>query len=97
MKRARKLVAALTVCAMAFTLTACGGGNDAKSNCCNWSYTIGQIAEATFCISQTFQVCTFQSTQQFLSHFTVQYGISFFIAAKQERPGHSDCIAERRH
>ena len=30
MKRARKLVAALTVCAMAFTLTACGGGNDAK-------------------------------------------------------------------
>ena len=30
MKRARKLVAALTVCAMAFTLTACGGGNNAK-------------------------------------------------------------------
>lgn len=26
MKKARKLVAALTVCAMAFTLTACGGG-----------------------------------------------------------------------
>lgn len=28
MKRARKLVAALTVCAMAFSLTACGGGGD---------------------------------------------------------------------
>ena len=30
MKKARKLVAALTVCAMAFTLTACGGGNANK-------------------------------------------------------------------
>ena len=30
MKKARKLVAALTVCAMAFTLTACGGGNKAE-------------------------------------------------------------------
>lgn len=30
MKKARKLVAALTVCAMAFTLTACGGGNNAS-------------------------------------------------------------------
>ncbi len=32
MKKARKWVAALTVCAMAFTLTACGGGNDAKQD-----------------------------------------------------------------
>ena len=28
MKKARKLVAALTVCAMAFTLTACGSSNN---------------------------------------------------------------------
>ena len=30
MKKARKLVAALTMCAMAFTLTACGGGSDTQ-------------------------------------------------------------------
>ena len=32
MKKARKWVAALTVCAMAFTLTACGGGSDAEKD-----------------------------------------------------------------
>ena len=32
MKKARKLVAALTMCAMAFTMTACGGGSDEGQN-----------------------------------------------------------------